>query len=254
MADVELTPLRLARVELPSFHPEAPGNDTIYGFLVRDGDHCVLMDTGVGVGNPRIDRLYRPDRVELAVALATAGASLRDITAVVNSHLHFDHCGNNSLFPRVPILVQRAELEAARESPYTVRDWVDFPGASYVAIDGSHSISKRLELLPTPGHTPGHQSLLLRRGSHVEIIVAQAAYSSAEFRLFGDPRIEDRASPGYSRLQAYMDSNATGSRESYAASLAALHRMRPERAFFSHDPVVWERGSTRSPRGVRPPR
>jgi glyoxylase-like metal-dependent hydrolase (beta-lactamase superfamily II) len=167
---VEVTPLCLARVELPSFHPAAPGTDTIYGFLVRDGDDCILVDTGVGAGNALIERLYKPDRVELAAALGRAGASLGDVTAVVNSHLHFDHCGNNSLFPSVPIFVQRAELEAARVPHYTVPGWVDFPGASYVPVDGSRALSERLELLPTPGHTPGHQSLVIRTGRRVEII------------------------------------------------------------------------------------
>ena len=84
MTDVEIKPLRLAKVELPSFHPEAPGTATIYGFLVRDGDNCILMDTGVGSGNSLIDRLYKPDRVDLLAALGGAGVSLRDITAVVD--------------------------------------------------------------------------------------------------------------------------------------------------------------------------
>lgn len=243
MLDVEVTPLRLAEVELPSFHPEAPGTDTIYGFLVRDGKDCIVMDTGVGFGSSLIDRLYKPDRVELSAALGRAGVSLRDVTAVVNSHLHFDHCGNNSLFPRIPIFVQRSELDAAREPHYSVPEWIDFPGASYVPIDGSHSISACLELLPTPGHTRGHQSLVIRTGSRVQIIVAQAAYSSYEFQLFSDASVEDRSSPAYSKLQEYLESNATWSKKAYAASLMAIHRARPERAFFSHDSVVWERAA-----------
>ena len=101
MPGIDIEPLRLAQVELPDFHPEAPGFDAIYGFLVREGSDCILVDTGIGTGSPLIDRLYKPDRVELSVALAEVGSSLDQVTAIVNSHLHFDHCGNNSLFPGI---------------------------------------------------------------------------------------------------------------------------------------------------------
>ena len=233
MPEIDITQLRLARVELPDFHPEAPGSDVIHGFLVRDGGDCILVDTGVGTGSALIDRLYRPQRVELSAALAKAGSSLDEVTAVVNSHLHFDHCGNNSLFPGVPIFVQKTELDAAREPQYTVPEWVEFPGASYVAVDGRHSISENLELVPTPGHTPGHQSLLVRSGEHVELVVAQAAYTAEEFQLFG-------SSTDPAALEPFIKSNAVWSREAYVSSLAALHQLRLRRAFFSHDPVAWE--------------
>jgi N-acyl homoserine lactone hydrolase len=240
LTDAKVKPLRLAEVVLPDFHPEAPGSDTIYGFLVRDAENCVLVDTGVGSGSDLIDRLYKPVRLDLSAALADAAVSLHEITAVVNSHLHFDHCGNNSLFPGVPIFVQEAELEAAKEPHYTVPEWVDFPGANYVPISGSHFISPRLELQPTPGHTPGHQSLIVRSGKHVEIIAAQAAYTAAEFQLF-ESRSREHIDEMDAARQAHIRSNATWSQDSYVASLASLHRVHPHRAFFSHDPVVWER-------------
>lgn len=237
---IDVTPLRLGRVELPDFHPAAPGFDTVQAFLVRDGEHCVLVDTGVGAGSELIDRLYQPERVELPVALDRAGASLRDVTAVVNSHLHFDHCGGNRLFPGVPIFVQQAELEAARQPHYTVTDWVDFAGARYVSVRGRHAISPRLELLPTPGHTPGHQSLLVRSEAGVDVVVAQAAYSAAEFQQFQD------LEPSDPLIRRHLESNASGSPQTYTASLAALTRLGPQRAFFSHDRSVWKPPPDRS--------
>jgi N-acyl homoserine lactone hydrolase len=240
LPDVEVTPLKFATVELPDFHPEAPGLDTIYGFLVRDGDDCVLVDTGVGTGSELINRLYKPACVDLSAALAEGGASASDITAIVNSHLHFDHCGNNSAFPGVPIFVQQAEIEAAREPHYTVSEWVTFPEANYVSVQGPHSISSRLELYPTPGHTPGDQSLLVHSGEHVDMIVAQAAYTATEFELFRSRGCSsaDELNP---ILQTYINSNAIWSKDAYRASVAGLHRMQPRRAFFSHDPTVWTR-------------
>lgn len=224
----EVVSLRLARVELPDFHPEAPGSCDVFGFLIRDAQACILVDTGVGTGSRLIDRLYQPERVDLAAALSAAGASLDQVTAVVNSHLHFDHCGNNRLFPGRPIFVQQAELAAARQPAYTVPEWVDFPGASYRPVDGRHSISPHLELIPTPGHTPGHQSVRVRSTGGVDLIVAQAAYTAAEFEAYLCGRVEVP--------------DGTWSSESYVASLAALEAARPRRAFFSHDPLVWTQG------------
>ena len=67
----------------------------------------------------------------------------RDVTSVINTHLHFDHCGGNRLFPGVPIHVQARELADARSlDDYTIREWVDFDGATYVEHEGE------VELLP----------------------------------------------------------------------------------------------------------
>jgi N-acyl homoserine lactone hydrolase len=235
LRSVAIQQIRLAEFELPDFHPEAPGTDTVYGFLVRDRDASILVDTGVGIGSALIDRLYKPRRIELADALAEAGVSIREITAVVNTHLHFDHCGNNRLFPGVPIFVQAAELEAAQQSHYTVPEWVDFPGANYARVNGACSLSENLELLATPGHTPGHQSMLVRSGGRTDLIVGQAAYTAAEFHLFCRRSNEESAAA----LDRCIESNATWSAETYVASLEALEQLRPDRAFFSHDQAAW---------------
>src|SRR5262249_14685113 len=84
------------------------------------------------------------------------------VADVVNSHLHFDHCGGNRLFPGIPIHVQRRELADARtQDNYTVREWVDFPGATYVEHDGEAEILAGVRLLPAPGHTARHQIVVV---------------------------------------------------------------------------------------------
>jgi len=238
---VGIWPIKLADLELPDFHPAAPGSDTVYGFLVRDGEACVLVDTGVGEGSDLIDRLYAPKRVAIPDALARVGASVEDLTAVVNSHLHFDHCGGNALFRDVPIFVQQAELEAAEAPRYTVRDWIDFERASYVALNGDHAISEHLKLVHTPGHTPGHQSLVVDRGGRIEIVVAQAAYRAEEFGRFGEQVGRAPAEDPDATLRGFVDSNATSSSATYLASLHALWQHSPTRAYFSHDATVWAR-------------
>ena len=236
--DVRITPLRLARMTLPDFHPAAPGFDTVYGFVVRDGAHCVLVDTGVGADSALIDQLYAPEPRDLDDALAEAGTSAREITAVVNSHLHFDHCGNNARFAGVPIFVQRAELEAARARGYTVPGWVEFPGARYEPVDGRHRLSPALELVPTPGHTPGHQSLVACTADGIEIVVAQATCTAAELADFARS-VDAPAREREAVREPHLSLNATWSRDAYAASVERLLGERPQRAYFSHDPVVW---------------
>jgi glyoxylase-like metal-dependent hydrolase (beta-lactamase superfamily II) len=183
--------------------------------------------------------LYKPRRIELEDALAEADVSVREITAIVNTHLHFDHCGNNRLFPGVPIYVQAAELEAAQQPHYTVPEWVNFARANYVPVRGAYSLSENLELLATPGHTPGHQSMLVRSRRRTDIIVGQAAYTAAEFQLFCGRRNGEHDAA----LHRCIASNATWSAEAYVASLEALVQAGPDRAFFSHDQLVWTRAA-----------
>jgi N-acyl homoserine lactone hydrolase len=86
----------------------------------------------------------------------------RDVACVINTHLHFDHCGGNRLFPGVPIHVQARELTDARSlDDYTIRDWVDFDGAAYVEHDGEAEPLPGIRLLPAPGHTEGHQVVVV---------------------------------------------------------------------------------------------
>ena len=227
MPEIEIIPLRLALLELPPQHPESPGPCEVFGFVVRDGVSTVLIDTGVGEGSAVIEALYKPRRAELFETLASHGILPGSVSAIVNSHLHFDHCGNNPLFPGVPIFVQRAEYEAARAAHYTVPAWLHFEHSDYQVVQGPLRLSPDIELFPTPGHTPGHQSVVISTSDGPQLIVAQAAYTASEFESY---RV--RAAAG--RRDAWCP-------ESYAASLGALHALDPVRAFFSHDPSPWVR-------------
>ena len=138
--------------------------EALDGFLVPLPDGLLLFDTGIAAGDPEVDAHYRPERVPLPEALAAAGARPEDVTLVANCHLHLDHAGGNAELPGRPVLVQRAELEAARTPDYTVAGVVDHPGARYEVLDGETEVAPGVRLVPTPGHTAGHQSLLLEGG------------------------------------------------------------------------------------------
>ncbi len=151
--------------------------------LFDTGMHCdARTDPAARLGK-RIASLFgiRSQAGEDPVGqLALLGLKPGDIRYVVNSHFHFDHCGCNASFPRAQFLVQRAELAAARAEPkrYDPKDW-DLP-LEYRAVDGEHDIfgDGTLVLLPTPGHTAGHQSLWIRASGAAQfLITGDACYT-----------------------------------------------------------------------------
>src|SRR5881628_2459219 len=80
----------------------------------------------------------------------------RDLAFVINTHLHFDHCGGNRLFPGVPIHVQARELADARSlHDYTIREWVDFDGATYVEHVGEVELLRESACCRRPGIRTG---------------------------------------------------------------------------------------------------
>ena len=112
----------------------------------------------------------------------------RDIACVVNTHLHFDHCGGNRLFPGVPIHVQARELAAARSiDDYTFGEWVDFDGATYVEHDGEAELLPGIRLLPAPGHTDGHQVVVVETGGRPLVVGGDVA---VQFVELDEPRTE----------------------------------------------------------------
>jgi N-acyl homoserine lactone hydrolase len=76
----------------------------------------------------------------------------------------------------VPIHVQARELADARSlDKYTIREWVDFDGATYVEHEGEVELLPGIRLLPTPGHTDGHQSVLVETGGRPVVVGGDVA-------------------------------------------------------------------------------
>jgi len=187
-----------------------------------------LFDDGVGFGDAEIEDLFTPRVTPIEDALAAHGISIADVTGVANCHLHFDHSGQNARLPAgVPIFVQRREWAMVHEPGYTVPWWVDAPGLSYEVLDGEAEVAPGLRLIPTPGHSPGHQSLVLETAEGAVVLAGQALQSRAEWE-----GATDEASSGAPRAP---------DRDAYAASVRRLRALEPVRVHFAHDPAVWER-------------
>jgi glyoxylase-like metal-dependent hydrolase (beta-lactamase superfamily II) len=177
------------------FPDSAPGTRIaipVSSFLVSHPQGRLLFDTGMhrdaatdpaGCLGKRLATIFgvRSRAGEDVVSqLALLGLEHDDVRHVVNSHFHFDHCGCNAFFPRAQFLVQRAEMDAARAGQYDTRHWDH--RLDYRVVDGEHDVfgDGSVVLLPTPGHTPGHQSLRLRLDRATQIVLAADACYTRE--------------------------------------------------------------------------
>lgn len=159
-------------------------------FLVRGDGHVTLVDSGLGI---RARQMGIPAGGELPLRLAEAGVRPEDVDTVVHTHLHFDHCGwdvdgangNAPMFPNADVYVSEKELsywfDPANDGKPQVADIR--PNISPVrdagrvkTFEGEYAVSGALTMIPTPGHTPGHCSVLLASaGAHL-LILGDAAH------------------------------------------------------------------------------
>lgn len=143
----------------------------VYVHVIDHPNGRVLVDTGMTELHPA-----GADLDPRLFPLTTQDLDLSSIDLIVNTHLHFDHCGGNHLFPGKPIYVQRQELEDARsKEDYTIREWVDAPGVEYFPVDGEFELIPGLRLVPAPGHTRGLQMVVIETGERPIIVGGDVA-------------------------------------------------------------------------------
>ena len=169
-------------------------------WLIEGASRVILIDTGVGDVD-EVDRLHtrhgsirwiveRNEGQDLVEGLAKHGVRPADVELVVLSHLHFDHVGNNELFPNARFVVQRDELPQALAPPkfclfyypeyrykmITVLDRVD-------VIDGDVDIDPGVRLIKIGGHTPGCQATLVDTAAGVVCLTSDAMYNYRNIEL-----------------------------------------------------------------------
>lgn len=217
-------------VDLANFDPLGPEVGTkvrtpYFFYVVLHERGPVVIDTGA---HPRWTGAYDPDRdpvpegpriavregEDVVARLASIGVAPGDVEHVVLTHLHIDHAGGVGLFPEATFHVQAREREFAFAPPvyqegFYVREDFDLPvrwqehhGESDLFGDGS------IILVPTPGHSGGHQSVLVRLPGGAVILVGDAAYSPhtmAARRLPGILWSPDEMVASWERLEALRD-------------------------------------------------
>jgi N-acyl homoserine lactone hydrolase len=173
----------------------------VFGWAIERDGETILVDTGMIDSTAELDEEWGP--------VLLPWPDLGDVVAVINTHLHFDHCGGNRRFAGTPTYVQRAELAAAVAPDY-LEEWVRFPGESYVELDGDAELFDGVSVLFTPGHSPGHQSVIVETGDGLTVLGGDVTYSMRE--------LIDGATP----------------------SIVRIHELQPRRVYLAHHEQPWE--------------
>jgi glyoxylase-like metal-dependent hydrolase (beta-lactamase superfamily II) len=122
---------------------------------------------------------------DIASRLEAFGVDPNKINFIINSHLHFDHCGGNASIPNARLVIQKREWQAAQDEE-NIEKQIYLPrhydlGHERLEIDGEHDLfgDGSVVLIPSYGHTPGHQSLKVKIDGKEIVITADACYLKA---------------------------------------------------------------------------
>ena len=211
-------PLEVRRLHLASLRGPDGLEWPVHGFVVTHPGGAVLVDTGCG-GPEEVLSDWRVVNRSVADALAGLDLTPADIGLVINTHLHFDHCGQNAVFRHAACAVQRTELDRARRESPELCDWFGFMNARWELLDGDTEILPGLSVVATPGHTSGHQCVTVSTGGGQDLLIGDAAYTP---RQFAGPPDGDLVPGQAADLVAWR------------GSLGRIKAMAPARVHFCH--------------------
>ena len=214
-------------VPVPSYLIVHPKGRAIFDSGLHDS---TLDDPAAHIGEflARYHQFHFHRGEEIGARLESVDVAPDRVDIVVNSHLHFDHCGGNAQLPNADVVIQARELAHAKSvdnrSGYVRPEWDT--GQALRAVDGEHDLfgDGSVVCIPTYGHTPGHQSLRVR------------TERGGEFVLCGDACY----------LKESLDAlHAPGVIADRDAAVAVFHRFRDMQArgariMYGHDPEFWK--------------
>jgi N-acyl homoserine lactone hydrolase len=215
-------PLQINRLHLASLRGIDGREWPVHGFVVTHPGGAVLVDTGCG-GPDEVLNDWRVVNRSVADALAGLDMTPADIDLVINTHLHFDHCGQNAVFSHAPCYVQRTELDRAKRESPDLCDWFGFMNARWELLDGDIEILPGLSAVATPGHTVGHQCVVVAADGQADLLIGDAAYTPHQF---AGPPDEDVLPGQASNLVAWR------------GSLDRIRSLEPDRVHFCHDTAI----------------
>jgi glyoxylase-like metal-dependent hydrolase (beta-lactamase superfamily II) len=211
VGNVEITSLSdgILEFDLCNFYPSIPENNwtrypddvtsdhkislNLASYLIRSQGHTIIVDTGLG---PVPEDAPDSPWGKLIHNFEATGVRLDEVETVVLTHLHRDHIGWNMtsengkhkpIFPNARYVLSRKDWEATHVAEYSER----FPNANSQVwpleelgildiVENEHPISGELTTLPTPGHTPGHMSILISSQGQKAIVLGDALHSPAQ--------------------------------------------------------------------------
>ncbi len=177
--------------------------------LIQNGRVNVLVDTGIGAKvDAKFTGMYRFERTETLIdSLRRCGLDVGDIGYVVNTHLHFDHCGGNTVpfsrdsqdsspikfaptFPKAKYIIQKQEWHDATHpnertrASYLKENFVSIEEKEQLnLVEGDIEVTPGIKVMRTPGHTAGHQSVLIESEGKKAIYLGDLMPTASHFRL-----------------------------------------------------------------------
>ncbi|MEO9898721.1 MAG: MBL fold metallo-hydrolase [Paracoccaceae bacterium] len=166
----------------------------IQGFLLKTPTHNILVDSCVGNDKtvPRLPDWHQRSDNRFMAALTAAGVGPKDIDFVLCTHLHTDHVGWNTqkldgrwvpTFPNAKYLMPSEDEATYREQDTdTYRESVlpVIENGQAELVTAGHMLGDYVSLIPSPGHTPGHVSVLIKSGGAEALITGDALHSTAQ--------------------------------------------------------------------------
>ena len=200
----------------------------IWCAAVQGNGYRLIIDTGVATtdwaGRYKSDCVREPDET-IVTALAHLGWELESVQIVINTHLHYDHSGGNSHFPHAQFYVSAREWEYAASPIATQASiydqaWMqgDLGYFSYRFTTDHFEVLPGIRLISTPGHTPGHQSVLVNTDEGIVAVAGDAV------------KIDDKVRPGVPPVILHNTVEA----------IASIQRIRrhADRLIAGHDPDI----------------
>ena len=215
----------------------------IWAAAIEGGGRRLLVDTGLkdaAKWSGDSPHSLTPDQT-VDAALAELGWRRRDIDLIINSHLHYDHSENNVAFPQAQFFVSRVEWNFAHDSthdqaPLYDVEWTgpDLTIDNYTLVEPeNYEVMPGIRLISTPGHTPGHQSVLVDTDEGTLCVTGDAACMMENFSIPTPP----------------------GTHVARGAALTSLRKItqRADRVFMNHDPQLTPYQNSSFPVPVMPP-
>ncbi|MFP3154847.1 N-acyl homoserine lactonase family protein [Lachnospiraceae bacterium ZAX-1] len=157
----------------------------VWAAAIEGNGHKIIVDTGIYDTKwvaEHVCPCTQSEDEKLEKVLEKLGWSAQDVDIVINTHFHYDHCGNNNLFKNAKFYVQRAEWDAGINAlPHQADIYLkelfnkeSVNTTSYVLLDGEYELEEGIVLISTPGHSIGHQSVVVNTKEGIVCIAGDA--------------------------------------------------------------------------------
>ncbi|MBI4245055.1 MAG: N-acyl homoserine lactonase family protein, partial [Planctomycetes bacterium] len=199
-----------------------------------EGEKKIIIDTGFESVERTLkvhkQKVWREEEQELPNIFKKIKLRPEDVEIIIFTHLHYDHCGNNRLFPKARFIVQRKELEYAfvplpgEETAYfspLIGEKPSFWGTRFELIEGDKEIARGIKVITTPGHTPGCQSILVDTGKGLYCIAGDTAFF-------------------YENIEKNIPIGATSSRLDWFSSMEKMKKM-SDYIIPGHEPEIFKK-------------